>query len=90
MIAGAVYILGTLVALACAILLLRGYLRGRQKLLLWSSLCFFGLAISNFLVFIDLIILPASDRSLSAAAGHRRRSHAASAVRSHMGRRVTA
>jgi hypothetical protein len=59
MIAGAVYILGTLVALACAILLLRGYLRGRQKLLLWSSLCFFGLAISNFLVFIDLILLPA-------------------------------
>jgi hypothetical protein len=59
MIAGAVYILGTLVALACAILLLRGYVRGRQKLLLWSSLCFFGLAISNFLVFIDLIILPA-------------------------------
>lgn len=58
MIAGAVYILGTLVALACAILLLRGFLRGRQKLLLWSSLCFFGLAISNFLVFIDLIILP--------------------------------
>jgi hypothetical protein len=59
MIAGAVYILGTLVALACAVLLLRGYMRGRQKLLLWSSLCFFGLAISNFLVFIDLIILPA-------------------------------
>jgi hypothetical protein len=59
MIAGAVYILGTVVALACAILLLRGYVRGRQKLLLWSSLCFFGLAISNFLVFIDLIILPA-------------------------------
>jgi hypothetical protein len=59
MIAGAVYILGTLVALACAILLLRGYVRGRQKLLLWSSLCFFGLAISNFLVFVDLIILPA-------------------------------
>jgi len=59
MIAGAVYILGTLVALACAMLLLRGYLRGRQKLLLWSSLCFFGLAISNFLVFIDLILLPA-------------------------------
>lgn len=60
MIAGAVYILGTLVALACAILLLRGYLRGRQKLLLWSSLCFFGLAISNFLVFVDLIVLPAT------------------------------
>jgi len=59
MIAGAVYILGTLVVLACAILLMRGYVRGRQRLLLWSSLCFFGLAISNFLVFVDLIVLPA-------------------------------
>ena len=59
--AGAVYIIGTLVALCCAILLLRGYARGRQKLLLWSSLCFFGLAISNFLVFVDLIIFPARD-----------------------------
>jgi hypothetical protein len=39
--AGLVYILGTLIALACAVLLLRGYLRGRHKLLLWSSLCFF-------------------------------------------------
>lgn len=58
MIGGAVYILGTLVALACAILLLRGYARGRQKLLLWSSLCFFGLAISNFLVFLDMTVFP--------------------------------
>ena len=61
MMAGAVYIIGTLVALCCAILLLRGYARGRQRLLLWSSLCFFGLAISNFLVFVDLIIFPARD-----------------------------
>ena len=59
MMAGAVYILGTLVALACAVLLLRGYLRGRQRLLLWSSLCFFGLATSNFLVFVDLTVFPA-------------------------------
>ncbi|HEX4582335.1 MAG TPA: DUF5985 family protein [Acidobacteriaceae bacterium] len=59
MMAGAVYIVGTLVALACAVLLLRGYLRGRQRLLLWSSLCFFGLATSNFLVFVDLIAFPA-------------------------------
>jgi hypothetical protein len=61
MMAGAVYILGTLVALCCAVLLLRGYARGRQKLLLWSGLCFFGLAISNFLVFVDLIIFPTRD-----------------------------
>jgi Family of unknown function (DUF5985) len=59
--AGAVYILGTIVALCCAILLLRGYARGRRRLLLWSGLCFFGLAISNFLVFLDLIIFPERD-----------------------------
>ena len=59
--AEAVYILGTLVALACGILLMRGYLRGRKKLLLWSSICFLGLAISNFLVFLDLVIFPDID-----------------------------
>jgi hypothetical protein len=53
----AVYILGVLVTLASGVLLLRGYLRARQKLLFWSSLCFFGLAISNFLVLVDLAIL---------------------------------
>jgi hypothetical protein len=58
MMAGAVYIVGTLLALCCAILLLRGYARGRQRLLLWSGLCFFGLAISNGLVFVDMIVLP--------------------------------
>lgn len=56
--AAAVYILGALVTFICAVLLLKGYLAGRQRLLLWSSLCFFGLAISNLLVFLDLIIFP--------------------------------
>ena len=54
----AVYILSTLTFAACAILLLRGYWRMKQKLLLWSSLCFFGLAISNLLLFLDLVVLP--------------------------------
>jgi hypothetical protein len=57
----AVYILGTVVVLACGVLLLRGYLRGKQKLLLWSSICFFGLAISNALVFVDLVLFPNKD-----------------------------
>ncbi len=61
MMASAVYILGTLVALACAILLLRGYSRGRQRLLLWSGLCFLGLALSNLLIFVDLILIPQRD-----------------------------
>lgn len=57
----AVYILSVLTFAACAVLLLRGYWRMKQRLLLWSSLCFFGLAISNFLLFLDLVVLPDVD-----------------------------
>ncbi|HEX4003814.1 MAG TPA: DUF5985 family protein [Candidatus Acidoferrales bacterium] len=56
-----VYILEALTSLLCAILLLRGYARGRRKLLLWSGLCFAGLAITGALVFVDLILLPSTD-----------------------------
>jgi hypothetical protein len=56
-----VYMLGTLVTLACGIFLLRGYFRGRKRLLLWSGLCFFALAVSNLLVFVDLVIFPEVD-----------------------------
>lgn len=56
-----VYVVGALISLACAVLLLRGYARVRQKLLLWSGLCFAGLAISNLLIFLDLVILPQID-----------------------------
>ena len=56
-----VYILGALTSLICAILLFRGYKLGKRKLLLWSALCFSGLALSNLLVFIDLILLPRID-----------------------------
>lgn len=57
----AVYILSSLTFASCAILLLRGYWRMKQRLLLWSSLCFFGLALSNLLLFLDLVILPDVD-----------------------------
>jgi Family of unknown function (DUF5985) len=57
----AVYILGMLTSAACSVLLWRGYKRGEKKLLLWSSLCFAGLAISNLLVFVDLILVPEWD-----------------------------
>jgi Family of unknown function (DUF5985) len=57
----AVYILGTVTTLLCAVLLLRGYLRTRTRLLLWSALCFFGLAVSNLLIFVDLVIYPDLD-----------------------------
>jgi hypothetical protein len=60
-IAAAVYILGAVTTLLCGVLLLRGYLGARKKLLLWSACCFFGLAISNLLVFVDLVLLPQID-----------------------------
>jgi hypothetical protein len=56
-----VYSLGALTSFVCALLLLRGYSRGRKKLLLWSGLCFLGLAFNNVLIFIDLVILPRTD-----------------------------
>lgn len=36
----AVYVLRALTTLVCAILLTRGYIRSRARLLLWSALCF--------------------------------------------------
>ena len=55
------YILCAIVSLLCAILLLRGYMQGRHRLLLWSGLCFGGLTITNCLVFFDLVLLPNVD-----------------------------
>ena len=54
--AASVYILGVLVTLGCGILLMRAYATVRKRLLLWSSICFFGLAVSNLLVFLDLVV----------------------------------
>ena len=56
-----VYILGALTSPCCSFLLLRNYVQVRKKLLLWSGLCFAGLAISNLLVFVDLVMLPDVD-----------------------------
>lgn len=56
-----VYILNSVTFAACAGLLGRAYWRVRQRLLLWSALCFAGLAISNLLVFVDLVMLPQVD-----------------------------
>ena len=71
--ATAVYTLCALTSLACAVLLLRGYLRSRARLLLWSGLCFAGLAANNVLLLIDKRVVPTMDlslwRSLPALAG---------------------
>lgn len=62
--AEAVYILCALTSLFCAALLIRGYRAQRTRLLLWSSLCFIGLALNNALLVIDLMIVPQIDLSL--------------------------
>lgn len=59
-IADVVYVLCALTSLACAVLLGRGYRRTRGRLLLWSSLCFTGLFLSNLLLVIEITIFPDS------------------------------
>lgn len=59
--AAAVYLLGALTTLLCAVLLLRRFLFSRAPLLLWSGLCFAGLTVSNSLVFLDLVVFPDVD-----------------------------
>jgi hypothetical protein len=53
-----VNVLGTLTVGLCAFLLLRAYGRVRQRLLLWSGLCFVGLTVSNAILFVDLALFP--------------------------------
>lgn len=54
--ATAIYTLDALTALLCTILLLRAYLRGRYRLLLWSGLCFAALTMNNVLLVLDKIV----------------------------------
>ena len=50
---GAVYLLCAATALACGVLLLRGYLRARTRLLLWCAVFFLTLAVENVILFFD-------------------------------------
>lgn len=58
---GIVYLLCAATALACGLLLLRGYRRTRVRLLLWCGLCFLVLTFENVIVFADLIVFPETD-----------------------------
>jgi hydrogenase/urease accessory protein HupE len=59
-----VYILCALTSMFCAILLFRSYRANRTRLLMWSTLCFVGLAINNVLLVIDLMVVPDMDLSI--------------------------
>jgi hypothetical protein len=52
-----VYILCFATSSICAILLGRGYASSRQRLLLYSGICFTLLALNNLVVVFDLVIL---------------------------------
>jgi hypothetical protein len=51
-----VYVLCAATSTLCAGLLARSWLASRVRLLLWSALCFAGLAVNNLLLFTDKVI----------------------------------
>ena len=52
------FLVAVLTSLACTVLLFRAYTASRLRILLWSALCFVALTVNNFLLFVDLVILP--------------------------------
>jgi hypothetical protein len=58
MIAESVYILCAMTSTLCATMLYRKYRQTSLRLLLWSCLCFVGLAINNVILFLDLVVFP--------------------------------
>ncbi len=61
MMAVIVFVLCLMTSFVCGWLLLRGYRQSGSRLLLWSSVCFFGFALNNALLIVDLQILPDVD-----------------------------
>jgi predicted membrane channel-forming protein YqfA (hemolysin III family) len=59
-----IYALCAATAAACAVLLLRGYLHSRHRLLLWSGLSFVGLTVNSLLLVIDRLVVPEIDMSM--------------------------
>lgn len=56
-----VYVLCALTSLVCAVLLGRAYRLSKARLLLWSSVCFWGLFLNNLLLIIDVRMFPTID-----------------------------
>ena len=62
--AGLIYLLCAATALLCSGLLWRSYRTVKVRLLFWSSVCFFGLAVENVMLYIDRITFPDIDLSI--------------------------
>lgn len=57
----AIYILCALTSVLCTVLLVRGYLQSRVRLLFWSAWCFAGLALNNLMLIVDVRVLTEVD-----------------------------
>lgn len=55
-----IYVLCLVTSLVAMWLLLRSYRRNGSRLLLWSAAAFVAFALNNLLLFLDLVVLPAS------------------------------
>lgn len=53
-----VYFLCLAASAICAALLIRGYMRSRTRILLWSAICFALLALNNLLAVVDIVLIP--------------------------------
>ncbi len=58
---GTIYVLGVATCLACTLLLARGYLRTRVRLLMWCCVFFAALTVDNLVLFFDLSVFPQID-----------------------------
>lgn len=59
--AEAIYLLCAATSIVAAILLYRMWRERGTRLLLWSGLCFAGLAVNNLILLIDLEVVPDVD-----------------------------
>ena len=56
-----IYLACAATSLLTAVLLFRMWRQRSTRLLLWSCLCFMGLALNNILLFVDLVVVPDLD-----------------------------
>lgn len=59
-----VYVLCSLTAFVCVVLLLRSYARTGVRLLLWAGICFVGLTFENVILFVDKVVIDDVDLAL--------------------------
>lgn len=64
MIPSIVYLLCALTSTLCVVLLIGNYKYAKTRLLFWSCGFFLSMAISNVLLFVDLVVLPQLDLSV--------------------------